>query len=204
MNVRATRAPPHAWLRHVSVIMRLDTAWSCPTMFNLPTGCTSVSPAAAAVQMHVRHPQFLELAACNVRSPQSRLSKRASVPNVGRAEQEHGLATVGGARQFYSVHGGTAFTGGAEPLEGSRSSRGRLSSLKPSSTAVNLSDMMPPNLSVHNGGPGYARTALSAQSSALLRLFRFPRQRARQARMHGSPAFGGVAWHASIRRQCCT
>ncbi len=82
------------------------------------------------------------------------------MPEAGRAPQEHGLATVGGARQFYSVHGGTAFTGGAEPLEGSRSSRGgRLSSLKPSSTAINLSDMMPPNLSVHNGGPRCARTA---------------------------------------------
>ncbi|KAK9831839.1 hypothetical protein WJX81_000472 [Elliptochloris bilobata] len=83
---------------------------------------------------------------------------------------ERGLATVGGSRLFYSVHGGSAFAD-AEPLDGTAGGRRRLSSLKPSSTAVNLSDMVPHDFSVHNAsvsGGTVERTRSNATTSELL------------------------------------
>lgn len=74
----------------------------------------------------------------------------AAIRSMQTTAQERGLATVGGERQFYSVHGGSAYTG-AEPLGGAGGSTTRLFSLKPSSTAVNLSDMVPRDFSLHKG-----------------------------------------------------
>ena len=81
----------------------------------------------------------------------------AAIRSIRITAQERGLATVGGARQFYSVHGGNAYTG-AEPLGGAGGSTARLFSLKPSSTAVNLSDMVPRDFSLHKGSVRCARS----------------------------------------------
>ena len=76
---------------------------------------------------------------------------------------------MSGARQFYSVHGGTAYRSG-DPLEGSsHGGRRRLSSLlKPSSTAVNLSEMAPHDLSVHDAGARRAPLCVPAMLGTVL------------------------------------
>ncbi len=82
MNVRATPGPPHAWLRHVSVIMGPDTAWTCPKTVNLATESQlSVSAlwllCRCTCDTRACTRAFLLPLACNACSPQLPVQARS-------------------------------------------------------------------------------------------------------------------------------